>query len=66
MAQAQGSRVVSKRIRLSVGMAQPKVTKTIKLSDFGDADTIEIKLELGSGSYGASVGYLEINGVKSK
>lgn len=48
------------------GMAKPEVTKTVKISDFGDVDKLKIKLELGSGSYGSSVGYLEIAGVKSK
>lgn len=57
---------MSKRIRMSAGFAQPKVTKTIKLSDFGDAEKIQITLELSSGSYGAAVSYVEIEGVKRK
>lgn len=57
---------MSKRIRMSVGFAKPKVTQTIKLSDFGDAKEIEVTLELSSGSYGAAVGYVEIEGVKRK
>lgn len=57
---------MTKRVRMSVGFAQPKVTKTIKLSDFGDTDKLQITLELSSGSYGAAVGYVEIEGVKRK
>lgn len=54
------------RVRMSAGMSKPEVTKKVRLADFGNVDEIEIKLELGSGSYGASVSYLEIDGVKRK
>lgn len=54
------------RVRMSAGMSKPEVTKTVRLADFGDVDKIKIKLELGSGSYGSSVSYVEIDGVKRK
>lgn len=54
------------RVRMSAGMSKPEMTKKVRLADFGDVDEIQIKLELGSGSYGSSVSYLEIDGVKRK
>lgn len=53
-------------IRMSVGLSKNKTTKTIKLADLKGLDAIEITLELGNGSYGSSVGYVEIRGKKSR
>jgi len=57
---------VSERIRMSVGMGRPRETKKIRLADFGDVEFIEVELSLGEGSYGSTVGYLEIAGVQKK
>jgi hypothetical protein len=53
-------------IRMSVGMAKNKTTKTIKIADLKGLDAIEVTLELGNGSYGATVGYVEIVGKKAR
>lgn len=57
---------MSKRVRMSVGFSKSKETKRIRLADFGNAEFIEVTLELGSGSYGSTVGYVEIEGVAKK
>ena len=57
---------MSERIRMSVGMGRPRETKKIRLADFGDVEFIEVELSLGEGSYGSTVGYLEIAGVQKK
>jgi hypothetical protein len=49
---------------MSVGLAEPRLKKKIRLADFGDVEFIEVELSIGSGTYGTAVGYAEIRGVK--